>query len=81
MDYDGGDAAHEDEAAAGLHVLAGLLGDEKLALDVDGEDFVDFGACDLVKVAKVFNAGVALLLVFIMSQREGGCQRGLGCLP
>lgn len=61
-DHDGGDAAHEEEAAAGLQVLAGLLGDKELAFDVDGEDFVNFGACDFVEVAEMLNAGVTLAL-------------------
>jgi hypothetical protein len=59
-DHDGGDAAHEDEAAAGLHVLVCLLGDEELAFDVDGKDPVDLGAGGLVKVGEVLDAGVAL---------------------
>ena len=58
--HDGGDAAHEEEAAAGFHVLAGLLGDKELAFDVDGEDFFNIGACDFVEVAEVLDAGVAL---------------------
>ena len=59
-DHDGGDAAHEDEAAAGLHVAPRLLGDKELAFDVDGEDVVDFGAGDFVDVVEVLDAGVAL---------------------
>ena len=38
------------------------MGDKELAFDVDGEDFVNFGACDFVEVAEMLNAGVTLAL-------------------
>lgn len=50
-------------------MLAGLLGDKKLALDVDGKDFVNFGACDFVEVAEVLDACVALALGGQLAER------------
>ncbi len=58
--HDRGDAAHEHQSAPGLHVLAGLLSHKELTLNVDGKDVVDLGAGDLVEVAKVLDASVAL---------------------
>ena len=41
-------------------MLAGLLGDEELAFDVDSKDLVDIFAGYFVEVAKVLDSSVAL---------------------
>jgi hypothetical protein len=42
-------------------VLAGLLSDKELTFDVDREDVVDFDARHFVEIAKMFDAGIALV--------------------
>lgn len=52
--------ADEDQTSAVLQMFVGLLGHEILSLDVDGEDFIDLRARDLVQIAKVLDTRVAL---------------------
>lgn len=52
------DAAHQDDAAVGLHALVSLLGDEELTTGVDVEDTVELLGSDVLEVAEGNDTGV-----------------------
>ena len=79
-DEAGGDAGHEDDAAAGLAVAVGVLGDEELGAEVEAEDEVEAGLGDVLGPVEALHARVGADDVDAAEVRQRGLEepRDLG---